>query len=99
MLHLRRTEPEAPRGYLAVGGRWGIVLAAAGAATMGIIALLQPYFAAGRRIPAEWFVTGGWTALGLLVWLGAQRMRATIDEGERWRLLNLRHEEELTRGR
>jgi amino acid transporter len=94
VLRLRRTEPDAPRGYLAVGGRWGGLVAAFGSLAFGIIALLQPYFAAGRTIPAEWWVIGGWIALGLLVWFGSGQTRATIDEAERWHLLNLRHEEE-----
>jgi hypothetical protein len=55
---------------------------------------LQPYFAAGRTIPAEWWVIGVWTALGLLVWIASRNTRDSIDEAERWRLLNLRHEEE-----
>jgi len=95
VLRLRRTEPMAPRGYLALGGRWGIVLAAIGSVAFGIVAFLQPYFAAGRKVPAEWLVIGGWTGLGLLVWLASRTTRGTIDEAERWRLLNLRHEEEL----
>jgi amino acid transporter len=94
VLRLRRTEPDAARGYLALGGRWGGVVAALGSLAFGIIALLQPYFAAGRTVPAEWLVIGGWTTLGLLVWFASRTTRATIDEAERWRLLNLRHEEE-----
>jgi amino acid transporter len=97
VLRLRRTEPEAPRGYLALGGRGGIALAAIGSLAFGIVALLQPYFAAGRTIPAEWLVIGGWTSLGLLVWFGSRKTRGTIDEAERWGLLNLRHEEEQAR--
>jgi amino acid transporter len=97
VLRLRRSEPDAPRGYLALGGRGGIGLAAIGSAAFAITALLQPYFAAGRTVPAEWLVIGGWTALGLLVWFGSRKTRGTVDEAERWRLLNLRHEEEQTR--
>jgi amino acid transporter len=97
VLRLRRTEPAAPRGYLALGGRFGITVAAIGSVVFGIIALLQPYFAAGRTIPPEWLVLGGWTGLGLLIWFASRKTRETIDEAERWRLLNLRHEEEQTR--
>jgi amino acid transporter len=94
VLRLRRTEPQATRGYRALGGMPGIVVAALGALAFGVVALLQPYFAAGRTIPAEWWVIGVWTALGLLVWIASRKTRDSIDEAERWRLLNLRHEEE-----
>jgi len=87
VVKLRRTRPELPRPYRVPGGIATALVGAASAAFMLVFALYQPYADADGRIPVEWIVLLGWSVLGVIFWVMARGVRATVSETDRRRLI------------
>ncbi|MEM8986533.1 MAG: APC family permease [Pseudomonadota bacterium] len=83
---LRRTAPDHPRPYKTPFGLTIPYAAAAGSAiilAIGFWGLLD--FSNG--VAFEWYILGGWLAIGALFWVYASGMRRKVDEKERTYLI------------
>jgi len=96
VLLLRRRRPDLTRPYRVPGGAPVAVLAALGSAFALYLALVEPYRAAGGRIPLEWWLFLGWGAVGVVFWLAARRIRSDLSEPERRRIVLGQGVEEAT---
>lgn len=87
VLRLRRRRPELRRPYRVPGGAPVAVLAALGSVVALYLALVEPYRAAGGRLPLEWWLFLGWGVVGVGFWAAARRIRADLSEPERRRII------------
>lgn len=51
--------------------------------TMLVLSFYEPYVSAGKAFPLEWGVFLGWSAIGVVFWLGAGKIRGSMTEDER----------------
>ena len=83
LIRQRRRQPHHARPFRVPGG----LAIPAGAVMMTLfmifITLQQAYANAAGAFPIEWIIIIIWSALGLLFWLAASRVRATVTESER----------------
>jgi amino acid transporter len=86
-LRLRRSDPDRPLAYKVPGDVPVIWIALAGSLLVAMIALVQPYLAAGGRAPVEWAVLGGWCALGVAAWVVTAAARRAMSPSLRRALL------------
>ena len=87
IIKLRISRPGQHRPYRTPGG---IVTAAVGFAislVMLVYSLYQPYANAKGSFPIEWAIILGWSALGMLFWILARKIRHQISEPERRKLI------------
>ena len=87
VLKLRRTRPEQPRPYRMPGGIVTAALAVAGSMFMLFLSLYQPYVDAKGQFPLEWFCLLGWGVLGAIFWVVAKRIRGSMSEQQRRKLI------------
>jgi amino acid transporter len=52
-----------------------------------ILSFYEPYALAGRVFPPEWRIFLGWSAMGTLFWLAAEKIRDTMSDNERRKIL------------
>ena len=74
VLRLRRTQPGLERPFRVPGGAFTMRLAILTTTAMGGISLFEP-LVRDRRVPLEWLLLLGWTALGLALLFIARRRR------------------------
>jgi amino acid transporter len=87
LIRLRRVEPGTERPYRAPGGAGMAWIASLVSLAILAVTLVQPWLAAGDRIPPEWITLGGWAGLGLVFWFAATRARRRIAEPARRAIL------------
>lgn len=87
IIKLRRKKPDLPRPYRVPGGK--ITAAFGGIISLFVfcLSIYQPYASSHGRFPLEWAIILGWAVVGLLFWIGAQKIRSKISEKERRRLI------------
>jgi amino acid transporter len=85
VIRYRRISPDTERPYRVPGGSVTAGLAAAICLWMVAWALIEPGLS--TRVPLEWVVLGGWTALGALMWAFVGATRGSLSESERYRLV------------
>jgi basic amino acid/polyamine antiporter, APA family len=74
VLRLRSTQPGLDRPFRVPGGAFTMRLAILTTTAMGGISLFEP-LVRDRRVPLEWMLLLGWTALGLALLFFARRRR------------------------
>ncbi|MFC2166114.1 APC family permease [Acidobacteriota bacterium] len=87
LIKLRRQRPDAHRPYRTPGGK---VTAAFGSVISLFVfglSLYQPYSSSEGRFPLEWGIILGWSIVGIAFWIGARKIRSSISEQERRRLI------------
>jgi amino acid transporter len=87
IVRLRRTRPHDPRPYRIPGGVIVPVLAALLAGTMMIVSVQQQYRRSPDGMPLEWMLLAGWALVGVGAWIGARRVRSSVDDAERRALM------------
>jgi APA family basic amino acid/polyamine antiporter len=87
LIKLRRVRPEQHRPYRVPGGVATAVLGLLSGLFMFFLALYHPFVSAKGRIPLEWTILFVWAILGLFFWFFARKIRATVSEAERYRLI------------
>jgi len=87
VIQMRRRQPHRIRPYHIPGGLVVPVLAMIASLLMLFQSFYFPYSEAGRRIPLEWILFGGWIGFGVLVWLASAATRRGISESARRKLI------------
>ncbi len=87
VIRLRQREPNRARPYRVPGG----VFTASVAALAALFLLAWSFYDTGRTanggIPAEWWVLGVWSGLGVFMWWAARAVRMRFGETERHRVM------------
>ncbi len=87
LIKLRRVRPEKHRPYRVPGGVGTAVFGLLSALFMLFLALYHPFVSAKGSIPMEWVIIITWAILGMIFWFFARKIRATVSESERYRLI------------
>ncbi len=86
---LRSTHPQHERPYRLPVGRPLMVIGAIFGVALFLMAMYEPYIAAGNRVPPEWTALIVWVVLGALFYWSATGLRCQISEKDRrWLVLN-----------
>lgn len=87
LIKLRRVRPEQHRPYRVPGGVGTAVFGLLSALFMLFLALYFPFVSAKGRIPMEWAIIFVWAILGMIFWFFGRKIRQTVSEPERYRLI------------
>jgi APA family basic amino acid/polyamine antiporter len=87
LIKLRRVRPGQHRPYRVPGGTGTAVFGLLSALFMLFLALYFPFVSARGRIPMEWAIFFAWAILGMIFWFFARKVRQTVSEAERYRLI------------
>ncbi len=87
VVRLRRRRPEVQAAYRVPGGAVTGMVASAASVAFLVLALAQPYAAAGRRFPLEWgiILVGG--VVGMALWRLGRETRDELSEDDRSRVV------------
>lgn len=84
---LMRVQQKTRAPYEVPGGVLTAALGMIASLCILCIALYQPYLDAGRSFPLEWSLIVLWSVLGALFWFAAQKIRGTVSDAERRKIV------------
>jgi APA family basic amino acid/polyamine antiporter len=87
VLRQRRLETGAVGAYRVPGGRLLVWAAVLFSFYLLVLSLVQQWMDAGRRLPTEWLLMVGFSALAWLLWLGLRSSRDSLSPGQRRRII------------
>lgn len=75
LLRHRRRTSSSTAAFRVAGGTPVVILAAGAALIMALFCAFEPATRSDGRVPAEWWLVGGWSALGMACWRYRSRLR------------------------
>lgn len=84
---LRQRRGGTPAGFMVPGGRRLILAALVASLAIFAVALVQPWFASGGRLPPEWLTGGAWGLVAVSLWFTSRRGILSVGDRDRAALL------------